>query len=82
MDERDRNIEHRANETGFILGFWLVVAVVSVPTMCLDYDDVLSLSMWQLMAVTNTLIFVAFAIRSLVTICLYRFGDELDAATD
>ncbi len=82
MDERDRDIERRANENGFSYGFWLVVAVVSVPVMWLDYDDVLSLAMWQLMAITNTFIFLAFAIRSMVTIYLYRFWNEFDATTD
>ena len=82
MDERDRNIEHQANEVGFMLGFWLIVAVVGVPTMLLDYDDVISLPLWQLMAITNFLIFVPYAIRSLVILYLYRFGGEIDAASD
>ena len=82
MDERDLNIAHLANEAGFILGFWLLVTAVNVPTVLLDYDAVFELPLWQMMAITNFFIFVPYAIRSVVIICSYRFGNELDAATD
>jgi len=82
MDERDRDIERRANETGFTLGFWLFVCAVNVPVVCLDYNDVFSLPLWQLMAITNFLVFVPFAVRSFAVVCLYRFWKEFDATTD
>jgi hypothetical protein len=82
MDERDRDIEIVANEVGFILGFWLLVTAVNVPIVMLDYDAVFQLPLWQLMAITNFFIFVPYAIRSVVIICSYRLGNELDAATD
>ncbi len=82
MDERDRDIEHRANEAGFLLGFWMLVTAVNVPTVLLDYDAVFELPLWQLMAITNFFIFVPYAIRSVFVICSYRFGDELDATAD
>jgi hypothetical protein len=82
MDERDWDIEHHANEVGFMLGFWLLVTAVNVPTVIFDYDTVLALPLWQLMAATNFLIFVPYVIRSVFIICSYRFGVELDATAD
>ena len=81
FDERDLNIQLQANEVGYMLGFWLFVGIVFIFTFLND-DDMFQIHMWQLRAVTYFLVFVPFAIRSLVVLCLYRFGTELNDTTD